>query len=251
MKTFNFSHIVIIGISTLSFMACNKPAMKATPKQGVPEAAKPDSGDSEEKPDTTTPDKTSDTGGGGGGDTGPVIVEDETALFKECNATTKRNIVGDVVIVPKDTKTLPNFDNLKVISQVCLEQFNIKPQALTNGFPGATDLKEWYAINFKFQLDISKAGEYAFSLNSDDGSALYIDGSKDATIDNQGLKPFGKVKTGKISMTAGKHDINVRYLQGAKGGSGAQPIHIGLELKWKGPGDTTDTYLPLEAISRP
>ncbi len=70
-----------------------------------------------------------------------------------------------------------------------------------------------FAVLFNGMIDIPAAGDYVFTLISDDGAAICI-GEKEV-VRNEGL--FGlKETSGKISLEAGRHPISISYFQ--KGG---------------------------------
>lgn len=80
------------------------------------------------------------------------------------------------------------------------------------------------AASFSGKIYIKDAGEYTFYTISDDGTALHIDNT--AVINDNtahGMKEF----SGKVTLTAGFHDISVDYFD--QGG------HGGLKLLWEGP----------------
>lgn len=97
------------------------------------------------------------------------------------------------------------------------------------------------AAVFKGNLVIESGGSYRFQLNSDDGSALYIDGKR--VIDNDGAHADA-AKSGSITLTAGNHAIEVRYFDGRYGAT--------LQLQWQGP-DSGNRLEVLggESITRP
>ena len=75
------------------------------------------------------------------------------------------------------------------------------------------------------RLKIETDGSYTFSLNSDDGSKLYIDGN--LVVDNDGLHGMF-ARQGSVVLTAGDHNIEVQYFQGPR-------YEIGLQLSWQPP----------------
>jgi alpha-mannosidase len=89
--------------------------------------------------------------------------------------------------------------------------------------------------NFALELTglflASRDGLYTFHLASDDGSALFVDGTQ--VIDNDGLHGKGEV-TGGAALAAGYHPIRVAFFQ--RGGDDA------LELRYDGPD------IPAEAL---
>ena len=52
-------------------------------------------------------------------------------------------------------------------------------------------------------------GEYIFSLISDDGSKLYIDGK--TVVDNDGNHGEKEVTGGAVKLSEGKHEIRIDY----------------------------------------
>ena len=64
------------------------------------------------------------------------------------------------------------------------------------------------------------AGEWTFRVSSDDGVKLYIDGK--LVLDNDGVHP-PKVKSGKVNLSKGDHDMVLEYFQGPR-------YHINLQL---------------------
>jgi hypothetical protein len=75
-------------------------------------------------------------------------------------------------------------------------------------------------------LKVPADGDYTFSLDSDDGSRLTIDGSVVAEYD--GIHGEGKPKTATVRLKAGRLSIRLDYFQGQNG--------KGLAVAWSGPG---------------
>lgn len=85
--------------------------------------------------------------------------------------------------------------------------------------------KDHFAVQFATHLYIHTAGTYTFSLCSDDGSALYIDGQK--LIDNDGSHSATSLR-GSMELAEGAHSLRVDYFDDYAGEF--------LELSWRGPG---------------
>jgi hypothetical protein len=82
-----------------------------------------------------------------------------------------------------------------------------------------------FAARFAGKFETPGSGAYTFSLLSDDGAALYIDGR--LAIDHDGVHA-ATTKTAVVTLSQGVHDIELRYFERA--GDAA------LRLDWQGPG---------------
>ncbi|WP_316179578.1 calcium-binding protein [Bradyrhizobium sp. SZCCHNRI1009] len=71
-----------------------------------------------------------------------------------------------------------------------------------------------FATAYQANLTITTAGTYTFSLASDDGSALYIDGVR--VVNNDGLHGNNTV-SGQVTLGIGAHAVEVRYFQNGGG----------------------------------
>ncbi|MCB9891216.1 MAG: hypothetical protein H6833_06195 [Planctomycetes bacterium] len=81
------------------------------------------------------------------------------------------------------------------------------------------------AVQWTGYLRIREAGEYSFSLVSDDGSVLSLDGH--LVVDNDGVHTRREA-SGKVRLETGLHSLRVGYFQG-KG-------EKSLVVEWAGPG---------------
>jgi hypothetical protein len=87
------------------------------------------------------------------------------------------------------------------------------------------------------EFNLSEAGEYAFFLNSDDGSKLYIDDQ--LVIDNDGDHSLLELKNS-AHLAAGKHQVRIEFFE-----AGGEAV---LELDMQGPGKKRAPF-PLEKVS--
>jgi hypothetical protein len=103
------------------------------------------------------------------------------------------------------------------------------------GFPGTTDLFEWFAIVFEAWLEVSDDGVYEFMTFSDDGSKVYI--GDELIVDHDGLHvPSEKVGAPK-PLAKGRHRLRVEWYQG--------PGHaLALQLKWRKAGEASFSVIP-------
>jgi hypothetical protein len=133
-----------------------------------------------------------------------------------------RPVFGITVVIPSalqgriyhlrhGTQKLPDFRKMKPAGTLYTTSLNIPTQNFRLGFPGVTKRFEWFAIDYTGRFWAEKAGEYDFSLTSDDGSILYIDG--DLVVDNDGIHSTQE-RSGTVRLSRGAHDIRVSYYQG-------------------------------------
>ncbi len=137
------------------------------------------------------------------------------------------------------SKKLPDFAKMRPVGSIYTASLDVPPQDFKQGFPGVTKRFEWFAIDYIGRFWVEKAGTYQFSLLSDDGAKLYIDG--ELQIDNDGWHP-PEEKEGSVELSEGVHRIRVSYFQGPK-------FHVALVLKVAGPGEefrvfSTDEFKP-------
>ena len=105
---------------------------------------------------------------------------------------------------------------------------NLKPKA--TGIAKKPDLSvaeatEYIGLRFQGLIDIQHEGIYTFYTTSDDGSVLFIAGTRIVANDyTQGMTE----RSGQTALKAGLHPIRVEYFQGIGG--------LGLEVRYEGPG---------------
>ena len=106
-----------------------------------------------------------------------------------------------------------------------------EPNAVEEEAEGLIDVaqaakKNNFGIIWEGKLKIPADGSYQFTLESDDGAAVLINGREVVKLDRFG--PMGKPAKGKINLKAGSFPIRIEYYQG--GGT------KGIALAWSGPG---------------
>jgi mono/diheme cytochrome c family protein len=121
----------------------------------------------------------------------------------------------------RDTwKTLPDFDQLKPedVGEVAANVFDITV---------APSLRpDSFGYVFTGFLKVPEAAAYTFTLDSDDGSRLTIDGRK--ILEYDGIHGTGEPRTATVELPAGRLPIRLDYFQWLHG--------KGLSLAWSGPG---------------
>ncbi|RYZ64512.1 MAG: hypothetical protein EOP09_15830 [Proteobacteria bacterium] len=176
-------------------------------------------------------------------DSDTVSVIPDNQIFVACEQGNQIfPITAEVYRLPTDTKMLPDFTMIEgdKSTTVCMDQFNVPVRNFNDGFPGVTDLTEWFALHTAGRIILPKSGKYSFRLNSDDGSIFYVDGT---TIVNNDKTHSPKAVEGSAELKAGTHDFVLDYFQGPAD-------KIALELFWKIPGTTEFVVIPPTAFTR-
>ncbi|MEK6481261.1 PA14 domain-containing protein [Catalinimonas sp. 4WD22] len=111
--------------------------------------------------------------------------------------------------------SIPNFDNIQARKTGNVSNFSLNPR----------DREENFGFRYKGFIKVENSGSYTFYTNSDDGSELYINGSK--IVDNDGLHG-PRERSGSVSLSSGYHAIEVLFFERTRGQV--------LEVRYSGPG---------------
>ena len=128
-------------------------------------------------------------------------------------------------------KSLPVFDDLKA------EDTGPVPSQLFDIAVAPSLRPDFFGYVFTGFLKVPMDGDYTFSLDSDDGSRLTIDGSVVAEYD--GIHGEGKPTSATVRLKAGRLPIRLDYFQGQHG--------KGLTVAWSGPGFVARTLSALQS----
>lgn len=150
--------------------------------------------------------------------TSPWKRQDLEEMIKDANAP---KLVTDLTysVYKGNWKKLPDFASLEPDSTGKL------PKGLVTLKP-AEKIKKGFGMVFEGTLKIPLTGTYFFSIASDDGSALAVDG--ETVVGNDGIHPMKEARM-KEDLEAGEHTFKLVYFDG--GGQRALAFNI------KGPGD--------------
>ena len=99
---------------------------------------------------------------------------------------------------------LPDFDTLRAIRQDVAYRFELKD---------ATPREDFFALQYAGFIEVLTGGTYEFTLGSDDGSRLLIDGS--VVVNNDGMHAYTEMK-GRVRLSAGRHPFSVEYFESAR-----------------------------------
>ena len=117
-----------------------------------------------------------------------------------------RGVTYSVYLLPEGPVRLPDFSRLQPATTGAAHELSIDGLTLPR--------EDAVAVVFEGYITIATAGSYGFSLASDDGSMLYIDGK--TVVDNDG--DHGVITAaGSIDLQPGKHAIRVEYFNGGGG----------------------------------
>ena len=108
-------------------------------------------------------------------------------------------------------------------------------ESTQEGFHG-TSLVDFFYIRWTGKIRVPKDGNYAFTLESDDGSRLFIDGKQ--IIDHNGLHAMEE-KSGEAELKAGDHTLKVEFFE--------NDVDAGCILKWQPPGASKEV-VPATAL---
>ncbi len=113
---------------------------------------------------------------------------------------------------------IPEFDLIKpeTVGRLTVPLFDLAPRTRNADF----------GFVFTGVLKVPQDGEYHFTLDSDDGARLSLDGQ--SIIEYEGIHGLGTPQKGTARLKAGRVPIRLDYFQRDKG--------LGLEVRWSGPG---------------
>ncbi len=132
--------------------------------------------------------------------------------------------------------SMPNFAALTPLSQGAVSGLDLTPRKRRNG----------YAFNFNGYINAPTDGLYTFTLNSDDGSKLYLDGQ---LVINWDGEHSPSSLSGAIALQAGLHALNVQYFSDTQPTSLFSEYFDTLTLSYAGPG-LANTLVPTSAYYR-
>jgi len=112
---------------------------------------------------------------------------------------------------------------------------NLRP--MIADLTGSGDDSQFVLASFTGELEVEKEEAYTFYMTGDDGFRLYIDG--EPVIDFWYQKWEQEQKSEAVTLTAGRHDIRVDYLQGWGG--------AWIRLEWESP-STAREVIPEAAL---
>ena len=148
---------------------------------------------------------------------------------------------GTVYQIPDKQITKGYHDKIEstydYIADIVLYKLDI-PERSDNIFMDGIYQRTKFGIIFESQMKIKKDGWYQFSLNSDDGSILWID--EKMILDNDGMHKMTMVKDS-VELTKGIYPIKIWYYQ-------AFPDRYGIEFKSSFFKESESTNFPKKTV---
>ncbi|MCA0361023.1 MAG: DUF1080 domain-containing protein [Armatimonadetes bacterium] len=132
------------------------------------------------------------------------------------------------------------FDKLPRLVPGQTPNYSVVVPQLNLGNDGFGAFTDHFFVQVTGFIVAPEDGEYEFSLGSDDGSKLVINGT--TVIDNDGLHGESPVKTGKIKLNKGENKIAIDYFENE--GDAA------LRLRWR-KGSSSFELVPASAFTTP
>lgn len=150
-------------------------------------------------------------------------------------------LIGQVYPLSGTVTALPDFDKAGAPAATVAASTIDMQAALPAAIPtpaGAVGTN--FAVRYVGSLNITEGAEYQMCLESDDGSALYLESI--AVVDNSGVHKMQK-KCEVAYLEPGEYRVDLRYFQGAS-------PSMGLRWTWK-KGEGEESVVPSSALYRP
>ena len=142
-----------------------------------------------------------------------ACAEDKAAYTFGTTVVDSSGLQGRVYHLERDTEKLPKLSRMQPVGTVYTLSLNVWPQKFDEGFPNISERFEWFAIEYTGKFWIENPGQYRFSLLSDDGAKLFVNGK--LVLDNDGVHR-AEASSASATLTRGVHDIKVEYFQGPR-----------------------------------
>jgi autotransporter-associated beta strand protein len=132
--------------------------------------------------------------------------------------------------------TMPNMAALTPVLQGAVNDLDLTARRRRNG----------YAFSYSGFINVPASGLYSFTLNSDAGSKLYIDGQ---LVVNWDGRHSPSDLSGRSGLQAGYHIFNVQYFCDTQNNNFSSEFFDTLSLAYEGPG-ISRRRIPASAYSR-
>lgn len=134
----------------------------------------------------------------------------------------KPGLLGEYFLVGEEIDDFPTPKRLKPHVRKTDPAIDFKDTA--EGFAG-TELKDYFFVRWTGVIRLPEDGAYRFTLDSDDGSRLLIDGK--LVVDNGGLHGMGERHGPPVELKAGNRALKLEFFENERG--------AGCKLLWTRP----------------
>jgi hypothetical protein len=144
---------------------------------------------------------------------GSLTAQEQPAYTFGTTVVDLSGLEGRIYFLESGTQKLPDFSHKHPVGSVYTTMLNVWPQPFSEGFPNISDRFEWFGIEYAGKFWVEIAGQYRFSLLSDDGARLTIDDK--LVINNDGVHA-ALAASAAATLSRGSHRIKVDYFQGPR-----------------------------------
>ena len=171
----------------------------------------------------------------------PVTTAPAPATPAPATAPLVQTLVAEVFVLPQDVPIwdFPEFQLLTPDLVMDVHNVSFQEADFATIEVGGVPLTKNFGMRIHGSLWVATAGNHTFSLTSDDGSLLMLDGKQ--VIDN-GKLHLARSREVTLELTQGWHAIKVHYFQGGFG--------AGLWLEWTTP-TTPRAIIPASSYGPP
>jgi len=148
----------------------------------------------------------------------------------------KPGLAGEYFEIGKPLHDFPSTDGLRPLVRRVDPEIRFGPTVPGSESFGGTGLEDRFYVRWTGKLRVPARGRYVFTLGSDDGSRLLLEGRP--VIDNGGVHLFREAAV-TLELDPGLYDLQVEYFDNE--GVAA------CELSWEGPGFIR-TVIPPSAL---
>ena len=147
-----------------------------------------------------------------------------------------QGLIGNVYLIDGEVTELPQFSG-EPAATIAVDQLDIVDADFKTKIAGRN---AWFGVHFRGSLNLVKAGDYEFCLNSDDGAQLYLD--EGLILNNDGVHEAAEVCES-FTVEPGEYQLDLLWFQAERG-------PMALQLTWSRDGGKK-TPIPVNAFFPP
>jgi mono/diheme cytochrome c family protein len=143
-----------------------------------------------------------------------------------------KKLVRKFYALPKSQRSMPDYAKLEANASASQAKGLISLEGYSE--------QDHFGLVWEGELTVKREGEFSFSLDSDDTSALFVDGVK--VVEVPDLGGMGRTKIGKVSLHPGVAKIRVEYFEFTG--------YTGIAASWTGPGVSGSQLLSTTKVAK-